>query len=360
MRHRRETPVRRVTNGKTRWVARYTDRDGNTRYAKPRATFDREWEAQQAIDAAYAAEDATLRRGPAVTFGDYHATWTSRHPRSERTNKTNDGRIRQLLDIPLEGVPLHDWPLGELRRRHAIDLVDHMLRHHGRAHTGAQNILRAVSAMVEDARTDDAAEFNFVQGVQVRASDPRVVGHTNPPRVFTFDELHRFAAAAGGHEPMVRVFADCGLRLGEALGLHRRDFTGDALNIRGSAHRGKFAEGDHPTKRHVRTVPVPPSTAQLIRGLPARIDTPVLFPTPGGRVWHESNFRRDVWNPLRKATGLDVRPQDCRHSWITNLRAQGIDAADLAQLAGHSVRTQTGTYTHALGRSNDAVRQAIG
>lgn len=88
--------------------------------------------------------------------------------------------------------------------------------------------------------------------------------------------------------------AVCRLRLGEVLGLERGDFDGEALHLRGSAHAGVFTPGDQPTKRHVRTVPCPPSTAQLIRAMPARIDTPLLFPTPAGRIWHESNFRRDV------------------------------------------------------------------
>jgi integrase len=142
----------------------------------------------------------------------------------------------------------------------------------------------------------------------VRANDPRVRSATRPPRIFPLEELHRFARAGGVHEPMLRIFTDCGLRLGEALGLHRRHFDGELLQLRGSAHAGRFVAGDQPTKRHVRNVPVPPSTAALIRAMPSRIDTDVLFATPSGTLWIESNFRRDVWNPAREAAGLDVRP----------------------------------------------------
>jgi uncharacterized protein (DUF1778 family) len=203
-----------------------------------------------------------------------------------------------------------------------------MLRDQGRAHTGAQNILRSLSAMSEDAITDEVAEVNFVRGVRVRASDPRVRGATRPPRVFGFDELRRFAAHGGEHEPMLRVFTDCGLRLGEVLGLERGDFDGAALHLRGSAHAGVFTPGDQPTKRHVRTVPCPPSTAE-----PPRIDTPLLFPTPAGRIWHESNFRRDVW--IRAlAAHLGHRPLGERV--VVGLRGarpggdQGVEASDQA------------------------------
>ena len=91
-----------------------------------------------------------------------------------------------------------------------------------------------------------------------------------------------------------------------------------------------------------------------------RIDTTVLFPTPTGRIWWERNFYRDVWQPAREASGLDCTPHDFRHSWVTHLRAAGIDAADLAEIAGHTVATATARYTHPLRRSDDAVRDVVG
>jgi integrase len=178
---------------------------------------------------------------------------------------------------------------------------------------------------------------------------------------------------------MVRVFSDCGLRLGEVLGLERGDFDGEALTVRGAAHNGVFAPGDQPTKRRVRGVPCPPSTAGLLRSLPTRIDTRLMFPTPSGRAWWDRTFYRDVWFPAQETwaevdrtlpyadrqravneRGKDCRPHDFRHSWVTHLRASGIDPADLAEVAGHTVETATARYTHPLGRSDDRIRAAIG
>ena len=62
---------------------------------------------------------------PDYTLGAYFETWTERHPRSERTNATNEHRIGRLVDVEVEGMALKDWPLRELRRRHALVLVDH-------------------------------------------------------------------------------------------------------------------------------------------------------------------------------------------------------------------------------------------
>jgi integrase len=160
--------------------------------------------------------------------------------------------------------------------------------------------------------------------------------------------------------PAPRCLSDCGLRLGELLGIERSDLDGDTLRIRGNAHNGVYTPGDQPTKRHVRTVPVPPSLLALLRALPARIDTPLLFPTPTGKLWWERNFYRDVWAPAVRSSGLVCTPHDLRHSWVTHLRAAGIDPADLAAIAGHTVETATARYTHPLRRSDEAVRALVG
>jgi hypothetical protein len=105
---------------------------------------------------------------------------------------------------------------------------------------------------------------------------------------------------------------------------------------------------------------MPPSLEALLQGIPPRIDTAVLFPTPTGKVWWERNWRRDVWEPAQKATGMDCRPQEFRASWESLLAAAGVDRADLASYAGPSVQTANARYVQALERSAEHVRTAIG
>jgi hypothetical protein len=130
---RREAPTkRRNPSGEIVWVARYTGRDGKRHVAKPnwnhgKGTFRLKREAQQAIDEAYGLSDRP------DTLGEYFATWPTHHPRSDRTNETNEHRIGRVLEVEVEGIPLKQWPMRELRRRHALALVDHMLRVQGRA-----------------------------------------------------------------------------------------------------------------------------------------------------------------------------------------------------------------------------------
>jgi integrase len=361
---RRESPIkRRYASGQVVWLARYTGRDGKRRMAKPawnrgKGTFDRKADAQRAIDEAYGLSESP------DTLGAYFETWTERHPRAERTNATYNHRISRVTNVEVEGIALKDWPMCELRRRHTLALVDHMLRNEGRATTGAVGILRALSAMAEDAITDEICELNPFKGIRIRANDPRAKKKRRPIRVFSFEEMHAFAKAAGRYEALVRTFTDTGMRSGEVLPLCREDFDGETLQVRRTAHEGVILEGtktDHGEQDAGRTVPVPATLAWFLQ---AQInlngpDCHLLFPTPRGRLWRERTFYRDVWKPTQKAAARDIRPHECRHSYVTHLRAAGVNDADLAEIVGHRVETMLARYTHPTGQSFPSVKRIV-
>ena len=268
---RRESPIkRRNPSGEVVWVARYTGRDGKRRIAKPswnrgKGTFARKGEAQQAIDEAYGLSDRP------DTLGDYFATWIERHPRSERTNATYEHRISRVTDVEIEGIALKDWPLRELRRRHTLALVDHMLRNEGRATTGAVGILRSLSAMAEDAITDEVCDLNPFKGIRIRANDPRA--KKKPPP-----------------DPRLHLRGDAPLRQGG------RSLRGDGPRLH--RHRHEARRGPAPPPRRLRRRD-PPGPPHRPRG-----------PDPRG---HEDRPRRAGRRPRRPGPGnprLDARSPD--------------------------------------------------
>jgi integrase len=89
-------------------------------------------------------------------------------------------------------------------------------------------------------------------------------------------------------------------------------------------------------------------------------DCELLFTTPTGCMWREPNFYRDLWRPAQEASGLNIRPHECRHSSVAHLRAAGVNDPDLAEIAGHRVETMLARYTHAVGGSFAAVRGVVG
>jgi integrase len=293
---------------------------------------------------------------------------------------TNTYRVKAVLDVEIEGRKLRDWPYAELRRRHATALVDHMLRVQGRAMVGAKGVLSTLSAMTEDAITDEVALTNAFKGLRLRPNDPRIQKDSRPIRVWSWEQMHAFARACGETgiehratyaEPMVRVLSDCGLRIGELLALRRQDLNvADALlEVRQSADQwGSILAGTKedrlkqrdPGKRLGRDVPVPPDLLAMLVRMPKRIDSQFLFPQARGGVWQYKSWREFVWGRGVEVLGVDPRPHEFRHSMISLLLAAGIDSADLAAITGHTVMTMHGRYSHALGRSFDDVRKAVG
>jgi hypothetical protein len=58
--------------------------------------------------------------------------------------------------------------------------------------------------------------------------------------------------------------------------------------------------------------------------LSVRPDIDLIFTTASGLMWRERNFyRNDVWGPAQNASGLEIRPHECRHSFVSQLRAAG-------------------------------------
>lgn len=353
-------PKKRIMGNRTVWIARYSDHHGKVRIAKPawnggKGTFVLKREAQRAINEAIA--ERTPERASSVAV--YLTRWLRTRPRSERTDRTNESRIRNVLRVELEGLELGDWDMRDLRRRHGYELVAWMLQEQGRSPGGARNILRALSAMTEDAISDELCESNPWIHVRVRDDDRRATKSARRPQVWSFEEMHTFAACAGRYEPMVRVLADCGVRMGELLALRREDLSDGLLRVRATAWEGRIVESSD-EKNHNREIPVPPGCLSLVREMPPRIDSPWLFPTPTGKLWRASNWAKTVWKPTCEAAGFKPTPHEFRHSWVTHLRAGGIDPADLADVAGHSVQTATSRYTHPLRRSHEQIREMVG
>lgn len=363
---RPESPIRRKgKNGSVVWVARYTNpRTGKREIAKPewnrrKGTFARKADAQKAILEAYGFD----REGE--TIGDYADRWLDRHPRAERTNTSYRLRFDAVAEVEIEGRPFRDWRFDDLRRRHGQDLIIHLLREQGRAAKGASGIIRVLSAMAEDAMADDVAEANPFRGLSVRADDPRVEKKAREPRTWTVEEMRTFAAAAPkDSEALIRFLSDCGMRIGEVFALGWRDYSSreQVVRIHRTAHEGRITEGLKGKRqgREERTAPVPDGLADLLARRPIRIDSDLLFPTPRGAVWRYRNFRRDVWDPACKATGMDPTPHEFRHSFVSEMRAAGINDDDLAAITGHTVTTMLQHYSHPLGRSFDSVRNALG
>jgi len=254
---------------------------------------------------------------------------------------------------------LKDWPLRELRRRHTLALVDHMLRVEGRATTGAVGILSALSAMAEDAITDEVCDLNPFKGVRIRANDPRAKMKPRPIRVFTFEEMHRFAKAAGRYESMVRVFTDCGLRLGEVLPLRRRPSRFATPPTRARSSRGRRPTTASPAPAALSPSPRPSSGCSKPRSRSTTRTASCSSDATRSSLARAHLLPRPLEAGPRslrpRYPAPRVPPQLCNAS-----SSRRVIDADLAEIAGHRVETMLARYTHPVGNSFPKVATVIG
>jgi integrase len=172
-------------------------------------------------------------------------------------------------------------------------------------------------------------------------------------------EHHRTTAAYG---PVAAFGVETGLRPSEWIALERRDIdrTAKIVRVRRSVVDGRMKEYGK-TARSRRNVPLTARALQALDQLPARIDTPLLFPARAGGYIDLDNWRRREWVPAVEAAGLsdELSPYSMRHTYASFALDAGISIFELARLMGTSVKVIDSTYGHLVRDSFDRVRAAL-
>ena len=170
------------------------------------------------------------------------------------------------------------------------------------------------------------------------------------PRPLTPDQARAVVEAGGGRtgeaawvaardRALFTLLYGCGLRLGEALGLDRRDLPRDGvMTVTGKG-------------RKQRQVPVLPAVGRALQAYLSLCphargeDGPVFVGVRGGRLDRAVAERQ--MRHLRSALGLpdDATPHALRHSFATHLLCEGGDLRAIQELLGHSSLSTTQRYT---------------
>ncbi len=187
------------------------------------------------------------------------------------------------------------------------------------------------------------------EGEEVLAR-PQLPRREKPIRdVLTRDEIDAIERAVPNERDkvIIRIFADCGLRLDELTRLEPGDITrsGRQAHLRVMGKRGRR-----------RDVPIPPS---LLRRLDRFIDSRPLertsdhiFLTHRRREgMHDALTRMGVYQVVKFAIRRaritkHVYPHLFRHSWMTEMLRCGMNPIQLSVIAGASPEVIAGHYTH--------------
>lgn len=197
--------------------------------------------------------------------------------------------------------------------------------------------------------------------------NPALAAGSNPQprgdeiRPFTREERGRLVEEMAPEHAALVVFAvETGLRTNEWMAAERRDI--DRANPAVAVAR-RFAAGKatpYP-KTQRRRVPLTPRALEALSWLPARLDTPLLFPAPEGGHIDLDNWRLRVWYPALEGAGLAKRgPYELRHTFASEALAAGVSIFQLSRLMGASVETIERHYGHLVRESEDHLRALLG
>lgn len=272
---------------------------------------------------------------PDMTFGAFVALYLERHaadvrPRTITTLRERLGHASGTFgDVPLRELERMTDEIASWRARQSEGV-----RY---ARTGA--LRQCLGAAV---RWGYMGRNPAVLAGKNRQPAPRTI------RVFSVVELDAISVELSNQYQSLPMFAAAsGLRPEEWMALERRDIDrpSGVLNVRRTVSSGEVVELGK-TARSRRQVPLSTRAVAALDALPARLDTPLLWPSPGGRLLHIDNFRSREWAPAVCAAGVrrPARIYDLRSTFASTALAAGVSVFELARIMGTSVEMVERAY----------------
>jgi len=184
-----------------------------------------------------------------------------------------------------------------------------------------------------------------------READAMLAADRPLQRHHTFEQfLHRLFRPC--HRLLFALLLDCGVRIGEALGLRHEDMgiaeRAVTVTPRPNDNRARAKAGIS------RTVPASAELMRLYADYLTReygsLDSDYVFVNlwsqPHGRPWTYAAVY-DLVLRLRRRTGIDFEPHQWRHTYATWLLRRGAGMESVKKLLGHSsITTTIDAYSH--------------
>jgi integrase len=313
--------------GPHRWGLRYYDLDGVRRRKSPFPTKSAALQHyRDHIEPQLRGESAPM---PELTLSDLVDLFLERHAPAVRPRTVQVLRERLAYATAAFG----DVPLRDLERMGG-EIAAWRTRLPDRSRYAITGALRqALGAAV---RWGHIGRNPAVLAGRNPQPSPR------PVRVYSRAELDAIAAElAPAYQPLPVFAAATGLRPEEWQALERRDVDrrGRVLVVRQTISGGEIVELGK-TSASRRQVPLTERAAKALDAIPPRLDTPLIFPAPGGGALNLNNWRRRTWAPAIEAAGVarPARIYDLRSTFASDALAAGVSVFELARIMGTSVR----------------------
>ncbi len=347
--------------------------DGKRRQTS-RSGFATKREAQHALDAEVARQQAGVRQDRPLTVAEYLDEWLAgKRNLRETTRRSYAMHIRRYL-----APSLGHYRLQDLRADHLDALYSDLLdsRRGGTSAATVQHVHRTLRSALNTAVKRRLIAWNPAVQVELPQHRPARSSVWEPQHIAAFLDTaadHRLSA-------LFHLIAFTGMRRGEAIGLHWRDVDLQRAHVvvawQITDGDGRPQLGVPKTAAGARVVPIDPLTVEVLSGHQvvqqaeraawgeAWVEHGLVFTRENGEL-----LRPDVvthtFRKLVEAAGVPpIRLHDLRHTHASLALAAGVDIKVVSDRLGHSTTSITADlYTHvvpAVARSAaDAIAAAV-
>ena len=294
-------------------------------------------------------------RGAQIVFGDYSRKWLQqRSDLRPRTVEIYTSMLQNHLLSTFGSTPLKRISPASVRSWNA-----HLARVHAVTAAKAYRLLKGILAT---AVADELIVRNpcVVKGAAQERSPER-------PMVSIAEVDALVAVMPAEWRIAVELAAWCHLRVGEVLGLERRDIDllHGSVRVERTAYdvNGHLYIGPPKTAAGKRVVSVPPHIlAALERHLESYVgaapNAPLLTGPKGGRLGRHPLHA--AWSGARSSIGRpEVHFHDLRGAGLTWAATQGATTRELMARAGHASPAAALRYQHAVADRDVAIAKAL-
>jgi integrase len=352
---RRGENIKQLPNG--RWQASYRKLDGN----ETAKTFDRKVDAARWRREALAAKDRGEYIDPKLgraTVREYGERWRAAQLHQRAKTAVNIETALRLHIYPHIG----DRPMNRITRSDIQALVKRWVE--DGAAPGTTHLRYAcVATMFRAAVKDDMIRKTPCDAIRLPEIPHRDM------RVLTAQEGHALAdVIKPRYRALVLLGYGCGLRVSEAAGLTEDRvnwFAGEILVDRQLGQRAPYPLVPLKNSKRCpsRVVPMPPFVHEALsrhietNGLGER---GLIFTASLGGPMVPARLSRPLHTAAQRVGLPDtVTFHTLRHSYATELIAQGVSETDVAELIGDTVAMVHTTYGHPSTDFRKRARQAM-
>lgn len=295
-----------------------------------------------------------------IRFADYALTWVNGLANPELTKKTYSSVLKAWLlpwaaDRTLRQVANDRESAADLLNRRMANEDGELLSY------GRRDVSRMVlTGILNEAVRAGRIEGHRLTGIKlVRASEANRAAFVFP----AYDQVAELSEQLSRFGPVIWLMRGCGLRIREALAVHREDFSEDGSTLRldgQSPLRGGMPKQalKHRKPGEYRDIPVPGYLWNRVKEKPRG---PVCLSDSRGLYFSYNTFLY-AFDQAKARINIPEGfvSHSLRHAFASALLANGVPITDVARYLGHrNISTTYEIYSHLVPSASARARLVL-